>query len=125
MRFSRFLQDYAVRLSKSKRSSKMNSPLIRSTDSVFTSSPVSIPEPAAAKSGPGGRISLLKKQLDEQRAKENEDMKSRQGLEEMVKQLQKELQDRDNVISQMHEQMSVASFRTSPLQSPFVMSPGK
>ena len=52
-------------------------------------------------------------------------MKSRQGLEEMVKQLQKELQDRDNVISQMHEQMSVASFRTSPLQSPFVMSPGK
>ena len=69
MRFSRFLQDYAVRLSKSKRSSKMNSPLIRSTDSVFTSSPVSIPEPAAAKSGPGGRISLLKKQLDEQRYK--------------------------------------------------------
>ena len=47
----------------------MNSPLIRSTDSVFTSSPVSIPEPAAAKSGPGGRISLLKKQLDEQRYK--------------------------------------------------------
>ena len=69
MRFSRFLQDYAVRLSKSKRSSKMNSPLIRSTDSVFTSSPVSIPEPAASKSGPGGRISLLKKQLDEQRYK--------------------------------------------------------
>ena len=67
MRFSRFLQDYAVRLSKSKRSSKMNSPLIRSTDSVFTSSPVSIPEPGIAKSGPGGRISLLKKQLDEQR----------------------------------------------------------
>ena len=51
-------------------------------------------------------------------------MKSRLGLEEMVKQLQKELQDRDAVISQMHEQMSVASFRTSPLQSPFVMSPG-
>ena len=69
MKFSRFLQDYAVRLSKSKRSSKMNSPLIRSTDSVFTSSPVSIPEPAIAKSGPGGRISLLKKQLDEQRYK--------------------------------------------------------
>ena len=51
-------------------------------------------------------------------------MKSRLGLEEMVKQLQKELHERDSVISQLHEQMSVASFRTSPLNSPFVMSPG-
>ena len=57
-------------------------------------------------------------------AKETEAGRSRQGLEEMVRQLQKDLQDREAVISQLHEQMSVASFRTSPLNSPFVMSPG-
>ena len=51
-------------------------------------------------------------------------MKNRQGLEEMVKQLQSELKERDNVISQLHEQMSVASFQTSPIHSPYVMSPG-
>ena len=61
------------------------------------------------------------------RAKENEEMQSRKGLEDMVKQLQRELQERDTMISQMHEQMSVASvtsFQTSPISSPFVMSPG-
>ena len=62
------------------------------------------------------------------RAKENEEMKSRQGLEDMVKQLQRELQERDTMISQMHEQMSVASVtsfgQTSPISSPFVISPG-
>ena len=42
----------------------------------------------------------------------------------MVLQLQKELHERDNVISQLHEQMSVASFQTSPIHSPYVMSPG-
>jgi hypothetical protein len=57
------------------------------------------------------------------RAKESEELKSRQGLEHLVDQLQKELEDRDTVISQMYEQMSVASFQTSPINSPFVMSP--
>lgn len=43
----------------------------------------------------------------------------------MVKALQTELKERDNMISQLHEQMSVASFAgTSPIHSPFVMSPG-
>ena len=61
------------------------------------------------------------------RAKENEEMQSRKGLEDMVKQLQRDLQERDTMISQMHEQMSVdsvTSFQTSPISSPFVMSPG-
>ena len=41
-----------------------------------------------------------------------------------MKELQKELSDRDNVISQLYEQMSVTSFQTSPINSPYVMSPG-
>ena len=38
--------------------------MVRSADSVYTSSPVSVPENVTPG---GGRISLLKKQLDEQR----------------------------------------------------------
>jgi hypothetical protein len=58
------------------------------------------------------------------RLKEDEELQSRQGLESIVKELQKELSDRDNVISQLYEQMSVTSFQTSPINSPYVMSPG-
>ena len=58
------LQDYAIRLAKSKRD-RLSSPLVRSVDSVLmTSSPMFIPQES---SKPGGKISLLKMQLDEQR----------------------------------------------------------
>lgn len=59
-----FPQDYAIRLSKSKRS-KMSSPMMRSADSVLTSSPLFTPHFEASR--PGGKLSLLKKQLEEQR----------------------------------------------------------
>jgi hypothetical protein len=118
------VQDYAIRLSQGKRS-RMSTPMMRSADSVFmsTSSPLSIPD-FSSDSKPGGKMSILRQQLHEQRLKEDEELQSRQGLESIVKELQKELSDRDNMISQLYEQMSVTSFQTSPINSPYVMSPG-
>jgi len=72
--------------------------------------------------GGGGTIGQLRQQLNEIRAKENEEDKSRQVLEGMVRQLQEELAERDHVIKDMKDDMmSVASFAYTA--SPFVMSP--
>ena len=62
-----FFQDYAIRLSQGKRS-RMSTPMLRSADSVFmsTSSPLSIPEFSSV-SKPGGKMSILRQQLQEQR----------------------------------------------------------
>ena len=62
-----FFQDYAIRLSQGKRS-RMNTPMMRSADSVFmsTSSPLSIPD-FSSDSKPGGKMSILRQQLHEQR----------------------------------------------------------
>ena len=69
---------------------------------------------------PGGKMSVYRQQLMEARLKEEEEMEERKTLENLVRQLQSELQDRDQVISSLKEDMmSVASFTTSP----FVMSP--
>ncbi len=129
-----------MKLSKSKQN-RLTSPMMRSVDSVFTtSSPVSIPgsdsnfsfDGAAASSakpppaGGGGKISQLKKQLEAAKIKEADEQKTRTGLENLVKQLQQELEESNAMINTLHEQMSVASvasFQTSPIHSPFVMSP--
>ena len=69
-----------------------------------------------------GTLGQLRQQFDEIKAKEDEEQKSRKMLEGLVKQLQEELSDRDNVIKEMREEaMSVASFAYTA--SPFVMSP--
>ena len=69
-----------------------------------------------------GTLGQLRQQFDEIKAKEDEEQKSRKMLEGLVKQLQEELSERDNVIKEMKEEaMSVASFAYTA--SPFVMSP--
>ena len=69
-----------------------------------------------------GTIGQLRQQFDEMKAKEDEEHQSRKMLETLVKQLQEELTERDNVIREMKDEaMSVASFAYTA--SPFVMSP--
>ena len=56
--------------------------------------------------------------------KETEDVSRMQDLEKLVKDLQRDINDRDSLINQMREdQYSIASYRESPPGSPFVMSP--
>ena len=69
-----------------------------------------------------GTLGQLRQQFNEIKAQEDEEQKSRKMLEGLVKQLQEELTERDNVIKDMREEaMSVASFAYTA--SPFVMSP--
>ena len=68
-----------------------------------------------------GRIRLLKKQLEEARIQEQEKMDRMKDLERLVKDLQSQVTNRDDLIARMREdQFSVASFQS---ESPFVMSP--
>lgn len=56
--------------------------------------------------------------------KEREELDRIRDLELLVKGLQKDVAERDTVISKMKEdQFSLASFQMSPPESPFAMSP--
>ena len=71
-----------------------------------------------------GKIRMLRKQLEDARIKEQEEMDRIKDLELLVKDLQKEVESRDKTIAVMKEdQYSIASFQASPPESPFVMSP--
>ena len=71
-----------------------------------------------------GKIRLLRRQLEEARMKEQEEMDRIRDLETLVKDLQKEVANRDQTITQLKEdQFSIASYQPSPPTSPFVMSP--
>ena len=86
--------------------------------------PLGISAGSAGASGSVGRgkMSMYRQQLMEARLKEDEEMEDRRALENLVKQLQSELEERDQVISSLKDDiMSVASFTTAT--SPFVMSP--
>ena len=96
------------------------SPRVMSESFTATGS-IHISTPSNVKPGTG-TIGQLRQQFDEMKAKEDEEHQSRKMLESLVKQLQDELTDRDNVIREMKDEaMSVASFAYTA--SPFVMSP--
>ena len=88
-----------------------------STSSLMTSG-------AAATTGTG-KIRLLKKQLEEARMEEQEKLDRMKDLERLVKDLQSQVTNRDDLIARMREdQFSVASFQSGGAgESPFVMSP--
>jgi hypothetical protein len=72
-----------------------------------------------------GKMKLLKFQLEEARKKEEEERAQNHDLAALVRDLQRDVGDRDRTIHQMREEgFSVASFTGSPPGSPFVMSPG-
>ena len=97
------------------------SPVLMS-DSFTASRNVHISTPSSNVKPGTGTIGQLRQQFDEMKAQENEEHQSRKVLENLVKQLQEELTDRDDVIREMKDEaMSVASFAYTA--SPFVMSP--
>ena len=56
--------------------------------------------------------------------KDKEELDRIRDLEQLVRDLQRDVTKRDQLITQMREdQFSVASFQASPPESPFVMSP--
>ena len=67
----------------------------------------------------GGRMQMLRKQLDESKARQEAELRSRQELESIVTGLQRELEERDQMISSLN----MSSVTSSVLGSPFVMSP--
>ena len=64
-------------------------------------------------------MQILRKQLDETKVRQEEELRSRQELEMIVTGLQRELEERDQVISSLN----ISSVTSSVLGSPFVMSP--
>ena len=97
------------------------SPVLMS-DSFTAVGNVHISTPSSHVKPGTGTIGQLRQQFDEMKAKEDEEQQSRKVLEDLVKQLQEELTERDHVIKEMRDEaMSVASFAYTA--SPFVMSP--
>ena len=82
---------------------------------------------------------MLRKQLDESKVRQEEELRSRQELEQIVTGLQRELEERDQVkyfleniststyitenIFQVISSLNISSLASSVLGSPFVMSP--
>ena len=64
-------------------------------------------------------MQLLRKQLEESRQKEELESSSRANLEDLVAGLQRELEERDMMIANLH----LSSSTSSVISSPFVMSP--
>ena len=85
------------------------------------------PIPITGKNKKAGKITKLKQQLEEAKQKENDLISSRSNLQDIVKDLQKELEERDKIIRD-HDLASIAgsisgSFINSPMSSPYVISP--
>ena len=89
-----------------------------------TSTPTAVSK-VQEESGSGGKKSrsakmqLLRKQLEESRQKEELEASSRANLEDLVAGLQRELEERDMMIANLH----LSSSTSSVISSPFVMSP--
>ena len=113
------VQDYASRLavmrSNRKASSSSSKP---STLDTSTASSSGVPgDPGSAVRGE--RMMMLRKQMDETKARQEAEQRSRRELESIVSGLQRELEERDAMIASM----SLSSVTSSAITSPFVMSP--
>ena len=73
--------------------------------------------------GRGSKLQLLRKQLEESKARQEAELSSRQELESIVSGLQRELQERDAMIAGLRLTSEAGSLASSALGSPFVMSP--
>lgn len=96
--------DYASRLAQMRSARRIGAP-------------ISSGEPPQQPST--SRMITLRKQLDETKMRQEEELRSRQELEMIVTGLQRELEERDQMISSLN----ISSVTSSVLGSPFVMSP--
>ena len=78
---------------------------------------------AGGKKSRGARMQMLRKQLEESKARQEAELSSRQDLENIVAGLQRELDERDSMIQNMQLGSVSGSVTSSVLGSPFVMSP--
>eukprot|EP00092_Neocalanus_flemingeri_P001893 GFUD01002020.1.p1 GENE.GFUD01002020.1~~GFUD01002020.1.p1 ORF type:complete len:4147 (-),score=1483.97 GFUD01002020.1:293-12733(-) len=78
---------------------------------------------SGAKKTRGARMQMLRKQLEESKARQEAELSSRQDLENIVAGLQRELEERDSMIQNMQLGSVSGSVTSSVLGSPFVMSP--
>ena len=79
----------------------------------------STPGPSTAPVAGGERMQMLRKQLDETKARQEAELRSRRELESIVTGLQRELEERDAMIAGLH----LSSVTSSANGSPFVRSP--
>ena len=105
------VQDYASRLAVMRSNRKSSS------SSSAVKPPLETPEPGV-KVG-GDRMMMLRKQFDENKARQEAELRSRRELETIVSGLQRELEERDAMIANMQ----LSSVNSSVIGSPFVMSP--
>ena len=122
------VQDYASRLARARLHSQAKDVRLRSLETSLEtrSESITTSTPTAAAVPVSGKMKLLKMQLDELRQKEEEERQQNRDLENLVKDLQLEVNQRDKEIQRLKEEgFSVASYAGgSPPSSPFVMSPG-
>ena len=105
------VQDYASRLAVMRSNRKSSS------SSSAVKPPLETPE-SGVKVG-GDRMMMLRKQFDENKARQEAELRSRRELETIVSGLQRELEERDAMIANMQ----LSSVNSSVIGSPFVMSP--
>lgn len=111
------VQEYASRLAKM-RSYKKGGAAAASQPK-----PAAVTTAAEETPGRGSKLQLLRKQLEESKARQEAELSSRQELESIVSGLQRELQERDAMIAGLRLTSEAGSLASSVLGSPFVMSP--
>ncbi len=126
------LQNYAVRLANAqarrKEASAAQPPTAEAAQLSTAAHAPTAAQPAVA-SGGSGKIRLLRRQLEDAQMKEREERDRALDLEQLVRDLQRDLASREDTIQRMREeQFSVASFREEEdddgdgNNSPFVMA---
>ena len=114
------VQDYASRLAVMRSNRKASSSSAKQPSTLDTSTASSSGAPGDPGSAVRGeRMMMLRKQMDETKARQEAEQRSRRELETIVTGLQRELEERDAMIASM----SLSSVTSSAITSPFVMSP--
>ena len=114
------VQDYASRLAVMRSNRKASSSSAKpSTLDTSTASSSGVPGGDPGSAVRGERMLMLRKQMDETKARQEAEQRSRRELETIVTGLQRELEERDAMIASM----SLSSVTSSAITSPFVMSP--
>ena len=112
-------QDYASRLAVMRSNRKASSSSAKTSATLDTSMASSSGAPDPGSAVRGERMMMLRKQMDETKARQEAEQRSRRELETIVTGLQRELEERDAMIASM----SLSSVTSSAITSPFVMSP--
>jgi len=116
-------EDYASRLAQMRQKGKSGEKKKTSTpikkELPTSQSPPELGGGSGGKKTRGAKMQVLRKQLEETRARQEAEASSRKDLEDMVSNLQQEICKRDSMIASLQ----LSSVNSSVISSPFVMSP--